>query len=191
MYILFFAVIITFLLYCLLRKPETPPEGPTVPMDTEDQMRPQRYDIRSFLAFSSIFWGIGLIMVIGGCIKLYNYKIVTQTYRLTTAQITDIRKYEVLDNDGNFDDKTDIYLSYTANDQNYQAIIKDANIYHSIGSEIDIYYSPNDPEDIVSPENVENKLSFIIPMGVILCIIPFVLEFFGRILLKKKKASAD
>ena len=83
-----------------------------------------------------------------------DYKEIQQTYSQTTAQITDVREYEVLDND-----------------------------------EIDIYYSPENPEVIVSPDHVESKLSFILPTGVILCIIPFVLEIVGRILLKKQKRS--
>ena len=109
---------------------------------------------RSFLIFASIFWFIGLTMLIGGCRKWMDYKEIQQTYSQTTAQITDVREYEVLDND-----------------------------------EIDIYYSPENPEVIVSPDHVESKLSFILPTGVILCIIPFVLETAGRILLKKQKRS--
>ena len=109
---------------------------------------------RSFLIFSSIFWFIGLTMLIGGCRKWTDYKEIQQTYSQTTAQITDVREYEVLDND-----------------------------------EIDIYYSPENPEVIVSPDHMESKLSFILPTGVILCIIPFVLEIAGRILLKKQKRS--
>lgn len=109
---------------------------------------------RSFLIFASIFWFIGLTMLIGGCRKWTDYKEIQQTYSQTTAQITDVREYEVLDND-----------------------------------EIDIYYSPENPEVIVSPDHVESKLSFILPTGVILCIIPFVLEIVGRILLKKQKRS--
>ena len=70
----------------------------------------------SFLIFASIFWFIGLTMVIGGCRKWMDYKEIQQTYSQTTAQITDVREYEVLDND-----------------------------------EIDIYYSPENPEVIVSP----------------------------------------
>ena len=109
---------------------------------------------RSFLIFASIFWFIGLTMLIGGCRKWMDYKEIQQTYSQTTAQITDVREYEVLDND-----------------------------------EIDNYYSPENPEVIVSPDHVESKLSFILPTGVILCIIPFVLEIVGRILLKKQKRS--
>ena len=109
---------------------------------------------RSFLIFASIFWFIGLTMLIDGCRKWMDYKEIQQTYSQTTAQITDVREYEVLDND-----------------------------------EIDIYYSPENPKVIVSPDHVESKLSFILPTGVILCIIPFVLEITGRILLKKQKRS--
>ena len=109
---------------------------------------------RSFLIFAFIFWFIGLTMLVGGCRKWMDYKEIQQTYSQTTAQITDVREYEVLDND-----------------------------------EIDIYYSPENPEVIVSPDHVESKLSFILPTGVILCIIPFVLEIAGRILLKKQKRS--
>ena len=143
----------------------------------------------SFLIFASIFWFIGLAMVIGGCRKWVDYKEIQQTYSQTTAQITDVREYEVLDNDGNFCDERDVSLSYVVNGQTYETIIKKANIYHSVGYEIDIYYSPENPEVIVSPDHVESKLSFIIPTGVIPCIIPFLLELAGRILLKRQKHS--
>lgn len=144
---------------------------------------------RGFLIFASIFWFIGLAMVIGGCRKWVDYKEIQQTYSQTTAQITDVREYEVLDNDGNLCDERDVSLSYVVNGQTHETVIKKANIYHSVGYEIDIYYSPENPEVIVSPDHVESKLSFIIPTGVILCIIPFLLELAGRILLKRQKHS--
>lgn len=145
---------------------------------------------RGFLIFSSVFWIIGLTMLAGGCKKLMDYKEMQRTYSRTTAQITDVREYEVLDNQGNRSDERDVSLSYTVDDQAYETVIKKANIYHSVGYEIDIYYSPENPEIIVSPDHVESNLSFILPMGVILCIIPFVLEIGGRILLKKQNRSA-
>lgn len=145
---------------------------------------------RGFLIFSSVFWFIGLTMVAGGCKKLLGYREVTRTYNRTTARITEVRKYEVFDSDGNRSDEQDVSLSYTVNGQTYETVIKKANIYNSVGTEIDIYYSPENPEIIVSPDHVESKLSFILPTGVILCIIPFVLEIGGRILLKKQKTSA-
>lgn len=153
----------------------------------EKKSSPQRYGIRSFLVFSSIFWGIGLTMIIGGCIKLKNYRTIKETYQSTIARITDVREYEAYDNEGYTEDKRDISLTYTIDGQEYLAVIKDANIYKSIGSETEIYYSPDNPEDIVSVENVEFKLSFIIPMGMILCIIPFVLEIGGRIILEHNR----
>ena len=144
---------------------------------------------RSFLIFSSVFWIIGLTMTVGGYSKLMDYKEVQRTYSRTTARITDVREYEVFDNDGNRSDEQDVSLSYTIDGQTYETVIKKANIYHSVGYEIDIYYSPENPEVIVSPDHVESKLSFIIPTGVILCIIPFLLELAGRILLKRQKHS--
>lgn len=122
MYLLIFGVII-FILYSYAHEPK---KGSS--------------DILSFIMFSAIFWGIGLVMVVGGCIKL----------------------------------------------KEYNTVIRKANIFRSVGYEIPIYYEPDNPENIVSPENVEFKLSFIIPMGIILCIIPFVLEIGGRILQNKK-----
>lgn len=142
-----------------------------------------------FLIFSSVFWIIGLTMIVGGCRKLIDYKEVQRTYSRTTAQITDVREYEVLDNEGNSSDERDVSLSYTVNGQTYETVMKKANIYSSVGQEIDIYYSPENPEVIVSPDHVESKLSFILPAGVILCIIPFVLEIAGRIILKKSSAG--
>lgn len=145
---------------------------------------------RNFLIFSSVFWIIGLTMVIGGYSKLMDYKEIQRTYSRITAQITDIREYEVLDNEGNRSDERDVSLSYIVNGQMYDTVIKKASIYYSVGHEIDIYYSTENPEIIVSPDHVESKLSFILPTGVILCIIPFVLEISGRILLKKQNRSA-
>lgn len=149
----------------------------------------RHYDIRSFLIFSSIFWGIGLVMVIGGCIKLREYNLVKKTYLSTNALITDVREYEVRDSEGNVEDKRDVSLTYTVDDQEYHTVIKKANIFQSVGYEIPIYYAPDNPENIVSPDHVEFKLSFIIPMGIILCIIPFVLEISGRIMLRKNAAE--
>ena len=144
---------------------------------------------RGFLIFSSVFWIIGLTMVVGGYKKWMDYKEVQRTYSRATAQITDVREYEVLDNEGNRSDERDVFLSYTVDGQTYETVIKKANIYHSAGYEIDIYYSPENPEVIVSPDHVESKLSFILPTGVILCIIPFVLEIAGQIMLKRQKRS--
>ena len=118
-----------------------------------------------------------------------DYKEVQRTYSPTTAQITDVREYEVLDNDGNIWDERDVSLSYVVNGQTYETIIKKANIYHSVGYEIDIYYSPENPEVIVSPDHVESKLSFIIPTGLILRSIPFLRELVRRILSKMQKHS--
>lgn len=145
---------------------------------------------RGFLMFSSVFWFIGLTMLVGGCKKLMDYKEMQRTYSQTTAQITNVREYEVLDNEGNYSEERDVSLSYTINGKTYETVMKKANIYSSVGHEIDIYYSPENPEIIVSPDHVESKLSFILPTGVILCIIPFVFEICGRIMLKKQKTSA-
>ena len=191
MNIYFYAVIITFFLYFIIKivgRKSNESEAVST-QSTAGGTTPQSNDIRSFLIFSSIFWIIGLTMVVGGYRKLMDYKEIQRTYSQTTAQITDVREYEVLDNEGNRCDERDVSLSYTVDGQTYETVIKKANIYHSAGYEIDIYYSPENPEVIVSPDHVESRLSFILPTGVILCIIPFVLEIAGRILLKKQKRS--
>ncbi len=46
-------------------------------------------------------------MVIGGYSELMDYKEIQRTYSRTTAQITDVREYEVLDNEGNLSDERD------------------------------------------------------------------------------------
>ncbi len=65
-------------------------------------------------------------MVIGGYSKLMDYKEIQRTYSRTTAQITDVREYEVLDNEGNLSDERDVSLSYTVDGQAYETVIKKA-----------------------------------------------------------------
>lgn len=103
----------------------------------------------------------------------------------TIAEITDVHEYEVSDGDGNCHNERDVYVMYMAEGRKYDAIIKEAKIYDSVGEQIEIYYSSEDPTVIVSPENVKNEVSFKIPMGVILVIIPFLL-IIGDIIISKK-----
>ena len=103
----------------------------------------------------------------------------------TIAEITDVHEYEVYDGDSGYSDKRDVYVSYMAEGRKYDAIIKEAKIYDSVGEQIEIYYSSEDPTVIVSPENVKNEVSFKIPMGAILVIIPFLL-IIGDIIISKK-----
>ncbi|MDO5150715.1 MAG: hypothetical protein Q4D76_15200 [Oscillospiraceae bacterium] len=105
----------------------------------------------------------------------------------TIAEITDVHEYEVSDGDGNYHDERDVYVTYMADGRKYDAIIKEANIYDSAGEQIEIYYSSEDPTVIVSPENVKNEVSFKIPMGTILVIIPFLLIIGDIILYKRTK----
>lgn len=155
----------------------------------EDKKVPHHKSILGFCKFSSIFWILGLNLLFVGYKTIKDAREIIQQGNKTTAEITDVHEYEVYEGDGNYSDKRDVYVTYTADGQNYDAIIKEANIYNSVGWEIEIYYSSEDPTVIVSPDDVKNKASFDIPMGIIVVLISFLLLIGGKIISKNQKSK--
>ncbi|MGN1481490.1 hypothetical protein [Porcipelethomonas sp.] len=125
--------------------------------------------------FYLIFWVLGLNLLFVSYKNIKYAREITEQGNKTIAEITDVHEYEVSDGDGNHHNERDVYVTYMADGRKYDAIIKEANIYDSAGEQIEIYYSSEDPTVIMSPENVKNEVSFKIPMGAILVIIPFLL----------------
>lgn len=146
----------------------------------EDKNIPWYKNILEFCIFSSIFWINGLPLLCGGYKYIKDAREITEQGNQTIATITDVHKYEVYDGDGEYSDKRDVYVTYMAAGQKYDSMFKEAAIYDSVGEQIEIYYSSEDPTIIISPEDIKNKVSFQIPMGTIMFVLPFLLLIVGK-----------
>lgn len=187
MYILVLAVGIAALLHLIIRKIKKHKEVRQPPAPTESCDAAPRRNIRGFLLFSLFLIILGLMYIYNGYKYIYDAEQTAEHGIKTTAVITYVRKYEVYDNDGDYVDYRDVYVTYTANNRQYEYVFNKAGIYGSVGSQIEVYYLPEFPEEIVSPENTKNKVSFRICLGIIMCIIPFAIGIYEVILRKREQ----
>lgn len=189
MYIGLFAAVLLILIYRLIKKINSrKSEYSDFEMTNRDvdeweadKNKPHRSNFLRVLAFSSIFWINGLVLLYSGLGLITKAKEITDQGNKTTALITNVYEYVVADPDAEYHDERDIYVTYTANGKKYDGIIRKAKIYDYAGEEIEIYYDSEDPTVIVSSENVDNKLSFAIPAGVVMCAIALAIHIIGRI----------
>lgn len=196
MYVFLLILISLTLVYAVIRKikrcivkERVDSDTSACQIDDEDKKVPLHKSVLGFCIFSSIFWILGLNLLFVGYKHIKDAKeIIGQGYK-TFADITDVHEYEVSDGDGNYSDKRDVYVTYMADGRKYDAIIKEAYIYDSAGEQIEIYYSSEDPSEIVSPENLKNEVSIKIPIGVVVVLIPFLLLIGGKIISKNEKST--
>lgn len=172
--ILLIAVISVLLLSLHIKKSDAEPETPDIEIEDDtlekaNLEKPHR-KVFSFLVCTSVFWSIGLIMFLGGCIKFFHYRDAMNTYQTTTAIVTDIHEYKKY-NDDDYT-QTDLILKYTINNREYQSTLKNTDLIEDVGNVVGIYYSPDNPEKIFSHEDVKSRLSFIILVGAFLCVMP-------------------
>lgn len=143
--------------------------------------------ILDFILISSVIWGIGVAMIAGSFMLKAKEERYINNGKPVDAVISDIVDYEVSDSDGNHNDVRDVYLHYTVGETEYDNVIKHADLYGiAVGETLKIYCSDNDPTDFICLENIESKLSFTLPMGIILTVLPFGLYFAGKITQKNK-----
>lgn len=185
--ILVLAVGVAALLYLIIRKIKNRKEVRQPPAPTKSCDSAPRRNIRGFLLFSLFLIILGLMYIYNGYKYIYDAEQTAEHGIKTTAVITYVRKYEVYDNDGDYVDYRDVYVTYTANNRQYEYVFNKAGIYGSVGSQIEVYYLPEFPEEIVSPENTKNKVSFRICLGIIMCIIPFAIGIYEVILRKREQ----
>lgn len=190
MYILVLAVGIAAILHLIIRKIKSRKTTCQPPAPTENSNAAPHRNIRGFLLFSLLLIVLGLMYIYNGYKYIYDAEQTAEHGIKTTAVITYVRKYEVYDNDGDYNDYRDVYVTYTANNQQYEYVFNKAGIYGSVGSRIEVYYLPETPEEIVSLEHVKNKVSFRIHLGVIMCIIPFAIGIYEVILTKRAENGA-
>ncbi len=196
MYILLFVLIPLILVYAVISKMKGRREQKCsdvytlpCPTDDEDKKVALHKSILGFCIFSSIFWILGLNLLFVGYKNIRDAREITEQGNKTIAEITDVHEYEVYEGDGNYSDKRDVYVTYTADGHNYDAIIKEANIYDSVGEQIEIYYSSENLTVIVSPKDIKNKVLLKIPLGVIVILLPFLMLIGGKIISKKQKSE--
>lgn len=150
--------------------------------------KPRKHSFLDVLSLTLILWIAGIGCLISGFCQIISTKEFIELNNKTTAVVTKVYEYEDYDGEGEYNDKRDVYLSYTANGQKYDSVIKEAEIYDSVGEQIEIYYSAKDPTVIVCLKQVKNKVSFLIPMGTVLCALAFTIHIFIWITPKTKKS---
>lgn len=153
------------------------------------QKKHYQYSFFKDLIVTSIFWIIGIIFLISGYSRTMDAEKIISQGNKTMASITNVHEYEVANADGGYSDERDVSLSYIANGQKYDCIIKEANIYESVGEKTEIYYDSNDPTLIISSEHLNSKISFLIPMGIALCVFALFLHIASWLIAKKKNLN--
>ncbi|MGN0341724.1 MAG: DUF3592 domain-containing protein [Roseburia sp.] len=153
------------------------------------QSNSKNKSILGFCIIGSIFWIIGVPLLFMGYKNIRYMKEFTQQGNQTIATITDVHEYEVSDGDGGYDDERDVYVTYMAAGEKYDSVIEEASIYGSVGEQIEIYYASDDPTVIMCPDDINSKISFLIPAGVITNALPFLMLIGGNIISKRKNLS--
>lgn len=183
-----FGVIMVVIIHCLIKRngkseSETKADSPEAP-SIDELCSPEIAEAKEPRKRGGLLpiLYICLIICLCGIGFIYSsYKSVKESEKITsqgnkaTAYITDVQEYEVYDGDGGYTDVRDVYIEYEINGEMYKNVVKKAymSVMESdIGEPVDIYYDSNDPLLITVPENVENKVSVDMPLGVVIAAIP-------------------
>ena len=182
--IVFLCLAITAVLVIILikgRKRDIPSD------DIPKNNRPPAKGILNFILVSSVFWIIGIPMIAGSFLLKAKEEWYVTNGKPVDAVISDIVDYEIGDSDGNYYDARDVYLHYTVNEAEYDNVLENAGLYGiAVGETLEIYCRANDPADFICLENIEAKISFTFPVGIILTVLPFGVCLAGKITQKDK-----
>lgn len=181
MYVIILAALLLLFVYQIVRKIISRKKSEHVDSDVSfygiteadekysHNSKPRRNSIFVAFAFTWVFWLLGIGLLYKSYNLIVNEKEITKQGNVTNAVVTDVHEYEVSGAEGETKQERDVYLTFTANGQKYDCVIKKAKIYTSVGEQIEIYYDSDDPTVFVSPEDIHSKTHFC--MGVILCAI--------------------
>ena len=161
-----------------------------IPNCNEQNKRSCIKNIIGFCMANSVFLIIGILMLVGSFLLKTKEERYINDGKPATAVIVDIRDYEVLDNDGYYDDVRDVYLNYTVDEIEYENVIKNADLHGiAVGETLEIYYSADDPTDFICSENIRNRLDFTVPAGIVLIALPFVMHLLGSLMQKRSSKN--